>query len=218
MTPYGDVYLTARNRASLQKLKNYPELWFPVPLEACMKTYYWLNRNRFLSHLRRSLSALVIVGASLTLPNAEASGPPQPASGEFFPCFTRTSARPVGENVIVTFDISGTSTGTFSGSFVGTEMDVIHRDGSITLHGSLVFTGSLCTDSLNCGPEGTMVVSYEGIGSVVTYHENLQVVFRQGTGGLAGVNAQGTAEGDVGGACAGDFGGVGTYTGQVLLP
>ena len=178
-----------------------------------MKTYYWLNQNRLLSHLRASFCALVIAGASLALPSIEASGPPLPASGQFFPCFTQTSARPVGENVIVTYDITGTSDGTFTGSFTGTEMDVVHRDGSITLHGSLVFTGSA-----NGSPEGTLLVSYEGIGSLVTYHENLHVVFGQGTGGLAGVNAQGTAEGDVGGACGGDFGGMGTYTGQILMP
>ena len=45
------------------------------------------NRNRMISHLRASFCALVIVGALLTLPGAEA-GTPQPASGQFFPCFS----------------------------------------------------------------------------------------------------------------------------------
>ena len=40
-----------------------------------MKTYSWLNQNRFLSHLRTSFCALAIVGASLTLPSAEAADP-----------------------------------------------------------------------------------------------------------------------------------------------
>jgi drug/metabolite transporter superfamily protein YnfA len=211
--PKKPLLVRSRDKHSRGAFQEIPELWTPVPLDVCMKTYYWLNQNRFLSHLRTIFCALAIAGTSLTLPSAEAGGPPLPAYGGFFPCFTRTSARQAGENVIVTFDISGTSTGTFVGSFVGTEMDVVHRDGSITLHGSLLFTGSV-----NDSPEGTLVVSYEGIGSVVTYHENLQVVFREGTGGLAGINAQGTAEGDVGGACDGDFGGVGTYTGQILFP
>ena len=94
-----------------------PELWFPLPLEVCMKTYYWLNQNRFLSHLRTSFCALAIVGASLTLPSAEASADPEPASGEFFPCFNYAGPpRQVGENMIITFNITGTATGTFNGS------------------------------------------------------------------------------------------------------
>src|SRR5436309_15913619 len=99
-----------------------------------MKTYSWFNRNRFLLHLRRSFWALVIAGASLTLSSAEA-GTPQPASGKFFPCFNYAAApRQVGENLIITFNTSGTSTGTFTGSVTGTELDVVHRDGSITLN------------------------------------------------------------------------------------
>jgi hypothetical protein len=197
--------------ASFDKI---PELWIPVPLVVCMKTYCWLNRNRLISHLRTIFCAMVIAGTLLTLPRAEAGGPPLLASGRFFPCFTQTSARPVGENVIVTYDITGSGDGTLAGSFIGTEMDVVHRNGSITLHGSLVFTGSL-----NGGPEeGTLVFTYEGIGSLVTFHETLRGVGRQGTGGLAGVYANLTLEGDVGGECDGDFGGVGTYTGQILMP
>jgi hypothetical protein len=181
-----------------------------------MKTYYWLNENRVLSHLRRSFSALIIAGAFLTLPGAEASGPPLPASGEFFPCFSYDWANPprqVGENWIITFNISGTSTGTVTGSVVGTELDVVHRDGSITLHGSFLFTGSVN------GRSGTLLVSYEGIGNVVTGHETLRFVGTQGTDGLTGVNVNLTAEGDVGAPQPGcDLSGAGTYTGWVLVP
>ena len=181
-----------------------------------MKTYYWLTQNRFLSHLRTSLCVLAIVGALLTLPSAEAGGPPLPANGGFFPCFVQTSAHQVGENFIVTFNISNwrTSTGTLIGSAEGTEMDVVHPDGSITLHGSFLFTGSVEDRS------GTMVFSYEGIGNAVTGHETLRFVGRQGTGDLAGAYANITAEGDVvppdpNSGC--DLQGAGTYTGQVLF-
>ena len=170
------------------------------------------NRSQLISHLRTSFCALVIVGALSTLPRAEA-GTPQPASGGFFPCFNYAGPpRQVGENVIITFNISGTSTGTVTGSVVGTELDVVHRDGSINLHGSLVFTGQVDNNS------GTLVVTYEGIGNAVTGHENLQVVARQGTGGLAGVHANLTFEGDIGAPNPGcDLSGVGTYTGQILF-
>ena len=179
-----------------------------------MKTYDWLDRNRFLSHLRTIFCALAIIGASLALPSAEA-GRREPASGQFFPCFNYAGPpRQVGENVIVTFNISGTSTGTFGGgSVVGTELDVVHRDGSITLHGSILFTGSL-----NGGPEGTMLFTYEGIGNAVTGHETLRFVGRRGTGGLAGVYANLTAEGDVGAPQPGcNLSGAGTYTGHVIF-
>ena len=179
-----------------------------------MKTKCWLNRNRLLSHLRTSFCALAIAGTSLTLPSAEAGGTPLPASGEFFPCFNYAGPpRQVGENLIITFNISGTSTGTFTGSSItGTELDVVHRDGSITLHGSILFTGSVN------GRSGTMLFTYEGIGNAVTGHETLRFVGRQGTGGLAGVYANITAEGDVGAPEPGcDLSGVGTYTGHVLF-
>jgi hypothetical protein len=182
----------------------------------CMKTYYWFNRNRLLSHLRGSFLALAIVGASLTLPRADA-GRPGPASGGFFPCFTYAgSPRQVGENLIIRFNISNwrTSTGTLIGSAEGTELDVVHRDGSITLHGTFLFTGSVN------GRSGTMLFSYEGIGNTVTGHETLRFVGRQGTGDLAGTYAELTAEGDVvppdpNSGC--DLQGAGTYSGQILF-
>jgi hypothetical protein len=184
-----------------------------------MKTYSWLNRNRFLSHLRTSFCALAIIGVPLALPSSAADragrsvSTPEPASGQFFPCFNYAGPpRQVGENLIVTFNISGTATGTFTGSSVGTELDVVHRDGSITLHGTLLFTGSVN------GRSGTLLVSYEGIGNAVTGHETLRFTARQGTGDLAGVYAELIAEGDVGAPEPGcDLSGVGTYTGRVVF-
>src|SRR5437016_10269031 len=184
----------------------------------CMKTYYSFNRDRLLSHLFTSFCALAAAGELLTLPSAEAVGPrarPEPASGEFFPCFNYAGPpRQVGENLIITFNISNwrTSTGTFIGSAEGTELDVVHPDGSITLHGSFLFTGSVD------GRSGTMVFSYEGIGNAVTGHETLRFVGRQGTEGLAGIYANVTAEGDVGAPEPGcDLSGQGTYTGHVIF-
>src|SRR5882724_11164292 len=172
------------------------------------------NRNRLISHLRISFCALVIVGALLTLSRAEA-GTPQPASGQFFPCFNYAGPpRQVGENLIITFNISGTSNGTFTGTFSGTELNVVHRDGSITKHGSLVLNGSITGRS----GTGTLHFTYEGIGSAVTGLENLHGVGTQGTGGLAGVHVNLTLEGDVGApnpGCA--FSGTGTYNGQILF-
>jgi hypothetical protein len=170
------------------------------------------NRNRLISHLRTSFCTLAIVGVLSTLPKAEA-GTPQPASGEFFPCFNYAGPpRQVGDNLIITFNVTGTITGTFTGSFVGTEMDVVHPDGSINLHGSSVFNGQVGSNS------GTLVVTYEGIGNARTGHENLHAVGGHGTDGLAGVHANITLEGDVGAPNPGcDLSGAGTYTGQILF-
>jgi hypothetical protein len=181
-----------------------------------MKTYYWFNRNRFLSHLRASFCALAILGALLTLPSAEALEPrarPGPASGEFFPCFNFAAPpRQAGDNTIITFDVTVTATGTLTGSGIGTELDVIHPDGSITLHGILLFTGSIE------GRSGTLLFTYEGIGNAVTGHETLHGVGGQGTDGLAGVHANIRLEGDLGAPSPGcAVSGAGTYTGQILF-
>src|SRR5438067_11947385 len=172
------------------------------------------NRNQLISHLRTSFCALAIAGASLMLPSAEA-GTPQSASGGFFPCFNYAGPpRQVGENLIITFNITGTTTVTFTGSFTGTELDVVHRDGSITKHGSLVLTGSVTGRP----GTGTLQFSFEGIGSAVTGHEVLRGVARQGTGALAGVYVEETLEGDVGAPEPGcNFSGAGTYSGQILF-
>jgi hypothetical protein len=121
--------------------------------------------------------------------------------------------RQVGENIIVTFNVIVDATGALTGQGVGTELDVIHPDGSITLHGTSLFAGSL-----NGGSEGTLLFSYNGIGNAMTGHENLRIVGRQGTDGLAGVHFQGTAEGDLGAPGPGcDVSGAGTYTGHVVI-
>jgi len=180
-----------------------------------MKTNYWLNRNRFLSHLRGTFFALALVGASLTLLSGEASGSqPGTITGGFAPCFNFAGPpRQVGENVIITFNVTVDVTGNLIGQFVGTELDIIHPDGSITLHGAALFTGSL-----NGGPEGTLLFTYTGIGNANTGHETLNFVGRQGTEGLAGIHTQGTAVGDLVPGTEDCFiAGAGTYNGHVVF-
>src|SRR6516162_4550530 len=173
------------------------------------------NRNRLISHLRTSFCALVIVSALLTLPGAEATGPPQSASGQFVPCFNYAGPpRQVGENLIITFNVTVTVTGTFTGSFTGTELDIVHRDGSITKQGSAVLTGTVTGRS----GTGTLHLSFEGIGNAVTGHETLRVTGTQGTDALSGVHLEATAEGDVGAPSQGCApSGTGTYNGQILF-
>jgi hypothetical protein len=69
--------------------KQTPELSPLLPLEVCMKTYSWLNQNRFLSHLRTIFCALAIIGVPFVLPSSgadtagRAMGTPEPATGVF---------------------------------------------------------------------------------------------------------------------------------------
>src|SRR6476646_5985290 len=101
----------------------------------CMKTNHWFNRNRLLSLLRRCFCALAIAGAALTLPVVDA-GTPGPASGGFNPCFNFAGPpTQAGPNTIITFNVTASLTGTFTGTAIITERDIIHRDGSITLEG-----------------------------------------------------------------------------------
>jgi hypothetical protein len=184
-----------------------------------MKTYSWLVQSRFLSHLRTSFCALAIIGVPLAFPSSAADragrslGTPEPASGGFFPCFTYAGPpRQVGEDLIIRFNVTIDVTGTFTGTDIATELDVVHRDGSITLHGSGLFTGSYN------GRSGTALFTYEGIGNAVTGHETLHIVGR-GTGGdLVGLHFEGTAEGDLGAPNPGcDVSGAGTYSGYVVF-
>ena len=171
------------------------------------------NRNPLISHLRTSFCALVIVGALSTLPRADASTP-QPASGQFIPCFNYAGPpRQVGENIIVRFNTTSDVTGAFTGQDVGAELDIIHGDGSINIHGTALFTGSL-----NGGPAGTLLFTYNGIGDAVTGHATFQIVGAQGAGGLADVHFQGTIEADLVAPNPGcDASGVATYAGQVVF-
>jgi len=178
-----------------------------------MKTYYLFSRNCFLSHPHGSFFALALAYASLTFASPEANTP-VPVTGGFFPCFTYAGApRQVGDNIIVRFNTTSDVTGAFTGQDVGDELDIIHRDGSINIHGTALFTGAL-----NGGPSGTLLFTYSGIGSAVTGHASLQIVGAQGTGGLAGVHFQGTIEANLVAPNPGcDASGVATYTGQVVF-
>ena len=175
-----------------------------------MKTNCWFNRNRLLSHLRKCFCALAIAGASLTLQSVEA-GTPGPASGGFNPCFNFAGLpSQAGPNTIISFNVTATFTGTFTGSAVITERDIIHPDGSITLQGSGIFT-----DQAGCG---TFLFTYSGKGSAVDGSESAHFVGGRGTGCFAGLHTEGTFQGNLvgpSGQCA--VAGQGTYSGQILF-
>jgi len=175
-----------------------------------MKTNYWFNRIRLLPHLCGTFCVLAIVGASLTLPSAEA-GTPGPASGGFNPCFNFAGPpSQAGPNTIITFNVTATLTGTFTGSAIITERDIIHPDGSITLAGSGIFT-----DQAGCG---TFLFTYSGKGSAVDGSESAHIVGGRGTGCFAGLHTEGTFQGNLtGGSAQCAVAGAGTYNVQVVF-
>ena len=146
-----------------------------------------MNKTKIKQQLRRGFFALAIVGALLTLPNAQAR--PMPASGNTTDCEHVISQQIFGSDTITILEITVCFHGTFEGTWVGTERDVFRADGTGTVHSSGVFSGTVN------GRSGTMVFSYH-----VTISRNGEVthwVVNQGTGDLAGLSGQGTFQNDI---------------------
>src|SRR5437667_11678801 len=142
-----------------------------------------MNKPRIKQQLRRGFFALAIVGALLTLPNAQAAQL-IPASGTTSDCEHVISVRTVGPSTIITSSITTCFHGTFEGTWVGTERDVIHPNGTLTGQASGVFSGTVN------GRSGTCVFSLEV--SITRNGDVTHWVVDQGTGGLAGLHGQGT--------------------------
>jgi hypothetical protein len=142
-----------------------------------------MNKTNIKQQLRRSFLALTIVGALFTLRNAEASQP-VPATFNSTDCEHVISVQSSGPNTIITTSGTGCFHGTFEGTSVGTERDVIHPNGTLTGQASGVFSGTVNGRSGTCVL--SLVVSITPNGDVVHW------VVDQGTGDLAGLHGQGT--------------------------
>src|SRR5438876_171301 len=145
-----------------------------------------MNKPNIKQQLRRGFFALAIVGALLTLPKAQAQ--PIPASGSTTDCEHIISVRTVGPSTIITSSITTCFHGTFEGTWVGTERDVIHPNGTVTIQASGIFSGTVNDGTVN-GRSGTCVFSV----AVNVPHTSHWVV-DQGTGDLAGLHGQGTTQ------------------------
>ena len=143
-----------------------------------------MNKTRTRQQLRRGFFALAIVGALLTLPNAQAQ--PMPASGSTTDCEHVISQEVFGSNTVTILEITACFHGTFEGTWVGTERDVFRADGTGTVQASGVFSGTVN------GRSGTTVFSLEV--SVTRNGDVSHWVVDQGTGGLAGLHGQGTTQ------------------------
>src|SRR6266852_1374687 len=145
-----------------------------------------MNKPKIKQHLRRGFFALAIVGALLTLPKAQAQ--PVPATFNSTDCEHVISVQSSGPNTIITTSGTGCFHGTFEGTSVGTERDVIHPNGTLTGQASGVFSGTVN------GRSGTCVFSLEV--SLTPNGDVVHWVVGQGTGDLAGLSGQGTFQND----------------------
>src|SRR5216117_2958788 len=110
-----------------------------------------MNKSKIKQQLRIGFFALAIVGALLTLPKAQAQ--PIPVSGSSTDCEHVISVRTVGPNTIIILSETACFHGTFEGTWVGTERDVIHPNGTVSIQASGVFSGTVN------GRSGTCVIS-----------------------------------------------------------
>ena len=142
-----------------------------------------MNKPKINQQLRRGFFALAIVGALLTLPNVQAHRP-IPASGNTTDCEHIISQQIVGSDTITILEITVCFHGTFEGTWVGTERDLFHADGTGTVQGSGFFSGTVN------GRSGTTVFSYQV--AISPNGDMSHWAVTEGTGDLAGLHGHGT--------------------------
>src|SRR5207245_2656700 len=133
-----------------------------------------------------------------------ASAPPTPATGSFPLSTSPPTAQAAGGNMILTYDSSFTSTGTFVGTCSGQAVTVTHADGTANTKATCTFTGTVGDKS------GTAMfhIVAQGKGSSFRGHFT---ILAGGTGGLANLRG----EGRFSGTATGPLTSAGTYTGQI---
>lgn len=94
---------------------------------------------------------------ALALP-ASTSAAPVAASGTWDGCLFAPVFSTAGQNAVGTVGVTVDFSGTLLGTYAGTQRDVIHADGSVNLHGSGTFTGTVAGAGY-----GTAAFRYEGI-------------------------------------------------------
>ena len=90
-------------------------------------------------------------------------------------------------NTFIDYTFTESLLGIVNGTRVGSGELVIHPDGSVNTQNAGIFTGTIA------GRSGTAVMHFRGSGTFAYAHGSLTVT--DGTGGLAGVHAEGTSAG-----------------------
>ena len=134
---------------------------------------------------------VLVVAVSVALPAAPASAtPPSPVIGTFaVVTATTTSTRTAGGNTFVTLTRTAVVSGTFTGTTTDEVLLVMHPNGTTSLRGEGT---CVCTAE---GRSGTFDYRFRGSGIFPTSGSGTYVV-GHGTGGLAGLHAEGPVSGD----------------------
>jgi len=138
--------------------------------------------------IKRILAIVATGVASLSFGGivAQASAPVS-GSGTFTITFVPAPERTADGNTIIDYTFIENTLGLFDGTRVGSGSLVIHADGSFNTANTGVFTGTIA------GRSGTADMSFRGSGTFASAGGSYTVT--NGTGGLAGVQAEGKDSG-----------------------
>ena len=146
------------------------------------------------------LLSILLLSPLLLAPIAYAMQPTA-ATGTFKFSLVYTGSQTADSNTILTFTGTTIDSGGFVGTLASTGTLVSHEDGSANVRASGTYTGTV----LGSAP-GTLSFTFDCQSIAAAVECN--AVFERGTGGLAGYQAQGIAEGVFSSATAG----AGTYS------
>jgi len=147
------------------------------------------------------LAALLLAMATPLAGTTAHAAAPGTSSGSFqFANSVVNDSRSAGPNTFYTLTNTITTTGTFVGTLVCHERQLVKANGAAESHDRCVFTGRVD------GHSGTAVLGIQSSGAADGTSHGHFAVRSGGTGGLAGLRGQGTF--------AGKADGSGTYSGK----
>jgi hypothetical protein len=148
--------------------------------------------------VRRAILAVGLLGIAFVLAGHVQAKSLVEGGGWFDGSIPETSVEITAAGVNTIVHLSGGGGligGTFEGTWIHDEWDVIHSSGIVTLHG-----WNTMDVTLNGGAAGTVLIRYEGIANSATGEFSGQFVIVSGTGALATLHGHGTVWVDATGA------------------
>ena len=146
-----------------------------------------LAKSTITRDLLRFLMLPLVSAAWLGVAPAVYADEPVQGGGTFTISFTPVPERTADGNIFIDYTFTETQTGILDGTRVGSGELVIHADGSFNTINSGTFTGTIA------GRSGTAEMSFRGSGTFASAGGSYTVT--GGTGGLAGVHAEGKDSG-----------------------
>lgn len=138
-------------------------------------------------HVLRLATLLLVSALSLAVAPAVYADEPVQANGTNTVSLSPLSVRTADGNTFIDYTFSEDFLGGVIGTRVGSGSLVIHPDGTLSTENSGTFTGTIA------GVSGTALFRFSASGTFASAAGRLRVT--DGTGGLAGVHAEGTASG-----------------------